>query len=99
MNKKETQILMDRMLKHKEAMQGFINGKEIEYKSGDKWCPVIGTPVWEFHCHDYRIKKGPREFWVNIYNTDAYVYETKSDAETGAVKGRIDCIKVRQVDE
>jgi len=41
-----------------EVMQGYVDGKGLEYKwrSQDIWQTLIGVPLWNWHDLDYRIK-------------------------------------------
>ena len=41
-----------------EIMQGYVDGKGLEYKwrSQDIWQTLIGVPLWNWHDLDYRIK-------------------------------------------
>jgi len=44
------------------VMQGFANGKEIEFRApneiNDRW-EKIETPLWDWHNFEYRIKPEP----------------------------------------
>ena len=55
--------------KHKEVMQAFIDGKEIEFKQDSHkgiWKQTI-APIWDFTNYKYRIKPSEPEYVYPIY--------------------------------
>lgn len=89
-----------------EVMQAFVDGKSVEYQMlGDEvWherrVEEQWDSYWNWGDYDYRIKKMPRECWVNVY--DGYfgnAWETKEEADEAAGKSRTDCLRVREVIE
>lgn len=79
------------------VIQAFAEGKEIEFKhkEGDEWF-TQDYYVWD-EDYEYRIKPEPREWYINIYDSDdSYMHNTKIQADNMG-KGRIECIKVREI--
>lgn len=72
------------------VMQGFADGKEVEFKAKDSSCwktPNRNTfkPVWNWHEYYYRIKPEPPiqvELWgiVNEKGKVLQMYQNKQDA-------------------
>lgn len=51
------------------VMQAFEDGKKIEAgPPGTHYWGPQATPSWNWELFNYRVKKEPREFWVNPDN-------------------------------
>lgn len=83
------------------VMQAFVDGKEIErlHKDSKVWLPEISKDLaWDWCNHTYRIKRVPREYWLNVYDTDFPVaHESEERANQSANYRRKECIHVREV--
>jgi len=44
------------------VMQAYVDGAEIEI--GPEWA-TVKEPTWTWTYSEYRIKPGPREFWID----------------------------------
>ncbi len=63
MNKQETAEAI-------KVMQAYVDGTEIECKTGmDEWLSGV-EPAWDFLHGQYRIKPKPREFWIDTVATE-----------------------------
>ena len=82
-----------------EVMQGKLCGKIIECRleGRSEWRIAKEDLQWNFKDYEFRIKPKPREFYINIYNRDPWVYNCKGDAEDNASADRIECIHVKEV--
>lgn len=83
-----------------EVMQACLDGRPIEvrsrYRYGSNWY-VAMDPNWDWTSFDYRIKREPREWWVNVYLSDCCISKSKQEADQNASSERIECIHVREV--
>lgn len=91
-----------------EVMQAYVDGKEIEVlvKSGTTtdWTNLKnfrGAPSWNWISNDYRVKRVPREIWVNEYEDYGISYDDKQLAlcEVLAPTIRRTAVKYREVIE
>jgi len=90
MNIEETKVAI-------AVMQAFVEGKKIEWMvRGSPW-QEVEEPVWSWNEVTYRVKREPREFWVNIYESRVVTYRTKDSADFNAANDRIACVHVREV--
>lgn len=71
------------------VMQAFCEGKPIESLIDGKWVKVT-NPCWNWDEFAYRVKPGPREFWIVPDGEDYRAY----DQPIGNCPNRI---KVREV--
>lgn len=51
-----------------EVMMHFRDGGEIEYNYNGDWKPCV-KPYWNWVDIEHRIKRVPKEYWINIYNS------------------------------
>ena len=70
-----------------KIMQAYLDGESIERANNAtnyKWVPTNGTPAWEWHSFNYRIKPKPKELWVNeddFEGDDVFIaYQSKAEA-------------------
>ena len=91
MNIEETKVAI-------AVMQAFVEGEKIERMiSGNQW-QEVEEPVWSWNEVNYRVKREPREFWVNVYEKrESYTWSTKEEAERMARDDRVACVHVREV--
>lgn len=79
------------------VMQAYLDGKTIELKQKRdvvwfQW-PGENEPSWDWDEFHYRITPVVHEVWTNIYNKHGG-YKTKEEADRGAARGRIACVKL-----
>ncbi len=80
------------------VMQAFLDGKVIELCDADGVWSVADAPAWRWGERRYRIKREPRELWVNVYPCgEDGVYSNLEDAEKAAACERVECIHYREV--
>jgi hypothetical protein len=60
------------------------------------WNEVEGGQIVAFCIAEFAPRK-PREFWVNVYVHDTALHRSKASADASAGRGRLECIKVREV--
>ena len=78
-------------------IQAFAEGKEIQVYNKIKGEWFDSSDIPSFSCGiDYRIKPEPKYVWLNIYGvgTSAFVFTSRSEADTNAKEGRIGRIKI-----
>jgi len=81
------------------VMQAFADGREIEStRSGSAW-GVNTSPVWNWLECEYRVKREPREWWVNVYpeESSSIAHLSRTAADCDATRTRTECIHVREV--
>lgn len=86
------------------VVQAAIEGKKIEqrwkYSPDSPWLEVLSPATWNFAHMDYRVKREPRTWWLNVYPDWACgVYPTNEAADNCAGPERIECVHVREVME
>jgi hypothetical protein len=91
---------MTTLQKKIEVMQAFADGKQVEFRrsgGNEEW--DIGDRVcWDWSTFEYRVKREPREWWVNVYHgLDCIAHMTKAQADKDAATHRIECVHVREV--
>jgi len=85
--------------KRAEVMIAFSEGKEIEFMDrANKWHKNT-DPSWDWDSWDYRVKEEPLELWVNVYEDDIYVHETKEKALFFAGGNCIKTIRMVEADD
>lgn len=85
-----------------EVLQAAKDGKTIQWFKPfeGKWYDCIVSPSWDFSKLTYRVKRDPREWWINVYaNGEFWVYQTKTIADKNAGDARLECVHVRDVIE
>jgi len=79
-----------------KVMQAYVDGAEIEMKLSSGWIQAT-TPFWDWSNTEWRIKKTPRTFWVDLYGDGrANMYTARDDAPPGSYAG---LIKMQEVIE
>jgi len=67
------------------VMQAFAEGENVEYRgiysTDDYEWQDMPTPSWDWNSFEYRVKREPREWWINTYTTRQEVHDTKEDAD------------------
>lgn len=98
-----------------DVVKAASEGKLIEYRvvagpmwggEDSKWI-LNPNPGWNFEECEYRVRREPRTIYVNEYGSrpklgykkNAAVYDTRENADRGAVGGRIRCTKWVEVIE
>lgn len=82
------------------VMLAFAEGKAIECRSraDTLWVELDVDPYWNWDALDYRIKREPRTFWVNMYSDACFnAFTTKERADEVASSTRTECIRVREI--
>jgi hypothetical protein len=78
---------------------------EWKVKSSDRWSPFALDSLQRYGINpnefDYRVKREPRQWWVNVYDGEpnGYIHTTKAKAEYWQSQAgtRKECVKVREV--
>jgi hypothetical protein len=85
-------ISKESYLKHKDVIDAWANGAEIQFRSfnSDIWLTINGDPYWA-SAVDYRVKPAPRVprvIYVNEYSPpkEWAVHHNKSVAASSAAK-------------
>lgn len=88
------------------VVQAAIEGKKIEWRWKDRaespWMETLypGKGTWDFEHLDYRVKREPRTWWVNVYPDWSYgFYHSKQAADNCAGHERTECVRVCEVME
>lgn len=87
-----------------EIMLAFAEGAKVEVRAkmdaGKKWRPT-NSPAWDWYRGDYRIKKEPRVFYINLYPNSSLgaAMDSRERADNAADCTRLECIKVVEVFE
>lgn len=88
-----------------DVIKHHASGGEVEFslRGLDNYSPCP-NPRWNFAGWKYRIKRTPREFYINIYEEPrSYLaHATKQGADSvasGMPLRRVKCMKVREVME
>ena len=87
-----------------DVIQGHIDGKVVQYKHMGVWKKIAFEPkCWDFEDLEYRIKPGPREFYLNLYEKSfSCVHDSLDNANNasyGSEDDLIETIKVIEVIE
>jgi hypothetical protein len=70
------------------VMQGFIDGKTIQYSPYDngEWKNVSRTPCWEWHRYNYRLKPEVVKYRRYLWKTNDNLARVSATSEEKAVK-------------
>jgi hypothetical protein len=104
---------LDRNMTHDEmiyVLQAHKEGERIQRQNKnselgeleEEWIDIL-TPTWDFRNYNFRVRRKPRKWWLNVYR-DGYRencvrYLSKKEA-VEAVKDRedfVDCIPVQEL--
>lgn len=95
--------LREETIDHAAIMQSWINGVDLEFRNKSEKDAKWGTasaPNWDFKHFDYRVKKIPREFFINVHdNGHYYAYASQHSADAHKTEGRVSCLRVQEVTE
>ncbi len=80
------------------AIQAAKDGEKMQQSplGSGRWYDIddIAGIRWDFTQRDFRAKPEPREWWVNVYADCSALCDTKEEAESKAVTGRLECFRV-----
>lgn len=85
-----------------EIMLAYAEGAGIEVrKVGNSTWSCATNPFWDWFNKDYRIKKEPRVFYINLYPNSSLgaAMDSRERADNAADCTRLECIKVVEVVE